>query len=999
MSYSRLVKLNKIKEEALARGDQETADKAQQFMDNLQQDFSLAAEETKGLSEPIVEKQREAQSTYNKNLDRSKKLDRIIQKAERELDQETLDTALQMKLQVDDEIRRHEGIEGDIVGASLAITEGITGGIIGDEVSAYLGSKITGVPYDAMLEYYRDTEQQFAEKNPGGDIGLRVAGGLAPGAMLSRAAGVGKTFAGGFGRQAGVTGAEVGTYAFMEGEGGFQPRLQAVGQALTDPLFGGVVGLAGTVGGVGGRAIGRGERLERQLVEAAAQEEKRVKGIRQDRGITSGENLIKEVQPVMDRIALNHYNTTGEMLSGPALGRAYQQAAEETGLNVGSIIRSEMAKGVRKSTLDYRGQSIEDLRKRVKTNAGDTFFTPEQIAQRKRNFVSNFYEDKMRPLVNVAKDRVGGAFGGNMQRLATKMAQQQQTFEEVFNSKPVLAFAREIENDSTGVLKKYILNFSNSNLTKEVREKQFESFKEAISERGLEGYEALMKIRRAQEGDYRTYVSRELPDDSLYFPSRVLSPEKPGILQRRVFSKRSADENLEERTRGFVRSQEAKELYENPLVVLKDKMARDAATIEMHRTFGLENASNRIKKADTDSAGVIQESLKAGRYSFEELKRVLKDEGAQEGTAEVADELLSSLIVQGTKGPNSFIANARKFGYIGTIGNPYSAFLNLGDLTNSVVNYGADNTADAIVSFLRRKGQTVTVDDVGLAKQATGEFLREGATKWNRRFNDVSDFTFKASGFQAADMAGKNVSLTAALKRGKQKAIDGSLEADFGWLFGPTEMRLLKRDLITERKTQRVKEFAAAELARIQPADLAQMPKWYLDNPNGRILYMLRTFGLKQIQQIENLVFNTYKEGVKQNNNKKKAEAIKNGLAYLTIVGGGNVLLNELRQPIKGKEPFEIDHMQRYATDFALGLVSVNTLSSYNLERLSEKDAVPLLLSVIPAPVSGSMDIIEDLAGLITGEDDLEDVIFEGKGIRWLPFMRIAQPFLEEEFD
>ena len=133
MSYSRLVKLNKIKEEALARGDQETADKAQQFMDDLQQDFSLAAEETKGLSEPIVEKQREAQSTYNKNLDRSKKLDRIIQKAERELDQETLDTALQMKLQVDDEIRRHEGIEGDIVGASLAITEGITGGIIGDE--------------------------------------------------------------------------------------------------------------------------------------------------------------------------------------------------------------------------------------------------------------------------------------------------------------------------------------------------------------------------------------------------------------------------------------------------------------------------------------------------------------------------------------------------------------------------------------------------------------------------------------------------------------------------------------------------------------------------------------------------------------------------------------------------------------------------------------------------------------------------------------------------
>ena len=999
MSYSRLVKLNKIREEALARGDQETVDKAQQFMDDLQQDSSLAAEEAKGLSEPIVEEQREAQSAYNKNLDRSKKLDRIIEKAERELDQETLNTALQMKLQVDKEIRSHEGIEDDIVGASLAVTEGITGGIIGDEVSAYLNSKITGVPYDVTLEYYRETEQDFAEKNPVGNMGLRIAGGLAPGAMLSKAAGVGKTFAGGFGRQAGVTGAEVGTYAFMEGEGGFQPRLQAVGEALTDPLLGGVVGLAGTLGGVGGRAVGRAERLERQVAEAAAQEQRRTKGIREDRGLKAGTNLIEEVQPVMDRIALNHYNTTGEMLAGPALGRAYQQVAEETGLNVGSIIRSEMTKGARRSTLDYRGQSIEDVRKRVKINAGKDFFTPEQIAQRKRNFVFNFYEYKMRPLVNVAKDRVGVTFGGNMQRLATKMAQQQQSFEEVFNSKPVLAFAREIENDSTGVLKKYILNFSNSNLKDETRAKQFELFKEAISKRGFEGYEALMKIRRAQEGDYRTYVSRELQDDPFYFPSRVLSADKPSILQRRMFSKRSADENLEERTRGYIRSQEAKELYENPLVVLKDKMSRDAATIEMHRTFGLQNASNRIKQADVDSARSVQESLKAGRYSFEELKRVLKEEGAQEGTADVADELLSSLIVQGTKGPNSFIANARKFGYIGTIGNPYSAFLNLGDLTNSVVNYGADNTTDAIVSFLRRKGQTVTINDVGLAKQATGEFLREGATKWNRRFNDVSDITFKASGFQAADMAGKNVSLTAALNRGKQKAVDGSLDSDFGWLFGPTEMRLLKRDLLTGKKTQRVKEFAAAELARIQPSDLAQMPKWYLDNPNGRILYMLRTFGLKQIQQIENLVFNTYREGVKQNNNKKKAEAIKNGLAYLTIVGGGNVLLNELRQPIKGREPFETEHIQKYATDFALGLISLNTLSSYNLNKLSEKDAVPLLLSVIPAPVSGSLDIVEDLAGLVTGEDDLEDVIFEGKGIRWLPFMRVAQPFLEEEFD
>jgi len=998
MSYKKLTQLLQIKQDALDRGDQETADKAQGFILSLSEELGTPAEKTKGLSEKIVSTETEERQAYNKKVEQSKQLTDIINRAEKELDQETLDKALKFKLEVDQDIRNFEGITDDVVGASLALTEGLTAGVVGEEVASYINSKITGVPYQATLDMYRNYEESFAEANPQLDLTLRVAGGVMPSAMLAKTLGVGKTFAGGFARQGGLTSAEMGTYSFMESEGSAEQRAEAVAETFQNPLVMGISLLAGGLGGIGGRSVGRIEKVQKELTEAATQEAQRVRAVATGRGETATTDVINEVQPVMDRIALNHYNTTGEMLSGPALGLAYRQAAEETGVNVGSIIRSEMAKGGKRSSLDYRGQNIDDVRNRVKLNAGKTGFTPEAIAARKRNFVINFYEDKMRPLVNVARERVGDTFGGNMQRLATKMAQQQQSFEEVFNSRPVIAFARELENDSTGVLKKTIANFSNSNLAPEVRQQQFELFKESISKRGFEGYEALMKIRRAQENDYRTYVWRGLPEDDMYMPSRALTPEKPSIRMRRAFSKRSADENLQERSRGYLSAAEAKELYENPLVVLKDKMTRDAATIEMHRTFGIQNASNRLKQKATITERNIQEELAEGRYSFQELKETLKKEGAQEQTREVADELLSSLIVNGSKGPDTWIANARKLGYVGTIGNPYSAFLNLGDLSNSVVNYGASNTADAVVSFLTRRGQTVNTADVGLARQATGEFLREGATKWNRRFNDMSEITFKASGFQAADMAGKNVSLTAAVNRAKQKIIDGTLDAEFSWLFGPTEMRLLKRDLLANKKTQRVKELAAAELARIQPSDLAQMPKWYLDHPRGRILYMLRTFGLKQLQQIENLVYNTYKEGVKNKDNKKKAEAVKNALAYLTIVGGGNVLLNELRQPIMKREAFEMDHMQKYAADFALSLASVNTLSTYNIGRLAEKDAIPLLLSVMPAPVSGSIDIVEDLTGLVTGEDDLEEVIFEGRGIRWLPFMRVAQPFLEEEF-
>jgi hypothetical protein len=129
-------------------------------------------------------------------------------------------------------------------------------------------------------------------------------------------------------------------------------------------------------------------------------------------------------------------------------------------------------------------------------------------------------------------------------------------------------------------------------------------------------------------------------------------------------------------------------------------------------------------------------------------------------------------------------------------------------------------------------------------------------------------------------------------------------------------------------------------------------------------------------------------------------EAIKNAAAYLIVVGGGNTVLNELRQPIKGeREAFDIDDMGDYFVDFTLGLATVNTLSKYNLGRASEGDAKDLILAFFPAPVGMAEDFAADAIQLAAGEKDLDDLFFEGDAVTWLPFMRIAQPYLEEEFD
>ena len=67
------------------------------------------------------------------------------------------------------------------------------------------------------------------------------------------------------------------------------------------------------------------------------------------------------------------------------------------------------------------------------------------------------------------------------------------------------------------------------------------------------------------------------------------------------------------------------------------------------------------------------------------------------------------------------------------------------------------------------------------------------------------------------------------------------------------------------------------------------MPKWYLEHPNWRVLYMLRTFAIKQYDQIERLVVQEWKT--------RRQERSNGGmrLAYAGV-GGTNTLLNEARQ-------------------------------------------------------------------------------------------------------
>lgn len=942
-----------------------------------------------------LEIQKENQKQHEDYLELKRQqeiLPKFIEFAKERGREDIVEKALITQKFVQSEIKDYEDVTEEIRGAGAAALEGLSGGIFGDEAQAWAISGITGADYDKVLEDTRRVQKEFAEDFPALDLGIRIATGILPSAMLSKAVGVGTTLIGGALRQGGLATGELGVYSFMEGEGGAEQRLQNVAETFQDPLVLGAVGLAGGVGALGGLGVGRLQALEKSVADAIEKEEKNLRRLRTSAEQGVGTEVTTTSQTVGDLAVIRFYNQNGRMPEGTEITQIYREIADETGIPLGRIIQSEMKGGKKKSDLDYREQDIETVRSRAKIISGEEGFVPvEQTITTK----GQVYDKYFRPIVEVAKKRISKAAGGNFQRMATNMARQQQYFDEVLTSKPVAAFAKRLETDASGKIKQRILNFSNSKLKGYERRREFNELKKMLKEEEMEGLRTLLKLRVQQANEYRKYIYSALPVDPLYLPSQSLSEQNAvTFLRFKQSPRKSVDVNMMERTRGYLTAAEARN-YENPLIILRNKLAHDEALIQMHKNFGLENTLNRLK-TNPEKAKEIRKEIEQGDASFILLEEAIKKEGGSKDVIALTDELARSLIVRGSQSPKGWLANIRKMAYMGTIGNPYSALLNFGDVSNTVVNFGADNTAAGVINYFKNNGLATNVKDVGLANQATGDFLREGGTAWNRRFNQFSDLSFKAAGFRGADVAGKTVTLNAAIQRGRQLAADGTLAREYGWLFNKGEINSLRRDLLAGRKTDRVREFAAAELAKLQPSDLAQMPKWYLDHPNGRLLYMLRTFGLKQLQQIERLVLETWKEGARRNDNAMKAKAIKNAAAYLVVVGGGNTLLNELRQPIKGKrDAFEMEDMQEYFVDFMLGVATLNTLSSYNLKRASEGDAGPLIMSVFPAPVGMAEDFAADTIQLLSGEEDLEDLIEEGKAVRWLPFMRIIQPYLD----
>jgi len=358
-----------------------------------------------------------------------------------------------------------------------------------------------------------------------------------------------------------------------------------------------------------------------------------------------------------------------------------------------------------------------------------------------------------------------------------------------------------------------------------------------------------------------------------------------------------------------------------------------------------------------------------------------------------ADDLAGLMQARLVAGKTSMSEGAQIFRNLtnaALLGNIRSATTQVGDLFMGAYRYGGLNQLNAMLKTITGRSD-IKVDDIGLLHTVSAEMSGAGKTA---KFLDTVLF---ASMFKGIDRFGKNSSMQAAFERNVKLAKSpkgvAKLKDKWGDYFGE-DFDALTRDLASRNVTGDVKALALAEISGIQPVTMLETPKAYLNAKDGRLFYMLKMYGLRQLATVRN---DTVKEWQKGN----QLQAVRNGIAFATIVGLGNAGVKEVKnwEDGKGFDP------KRVPDQWWDSILNVAMMSRYAVENnLREGDVVGLALDAVTPPIGVIQKASKDFL-------KVNQAIIEGKdvGLKWtrnIPFLGRAfynlfgggaEEFLERE--
>lgn len=468
----------------------------------------------------------------------------------------------------------------------------------------------------------------------------------------------------------------------------------------------------------------------------------------------------------------------------------------------------------------------------------------------------------------------------------------------------------------------YIENYWPSSLT------NFEEFLEGI---GAENKTAVTRELAKRARDLGLKQWRELPseerDNIVNLVMRGYRP-KPGEGKLGYYKERGPRVGLS-----------MAKYYKRPEEVLAEYIARTSTDINKRIFFGRNAVDKGIATTDIEKSigNYVGEAIQTGKMSDKDVVR-LKD-------------LLEIRFGAGEKSSSQLMQQLRNIGYSTTLANPLSALTQIGDLGMSVYANGMKNTLGAMLGK-----KDFTLDDIYLNDLIATELGSVGKTA------KFLDYALRFSGFKAIDRLGKETIINGAYRRYRSLAKSDSgvekIRKKYGTLYGD-EFASLINDLRSGAKSENVKMMLGAELANYQPTTLSQMPVKYLEMPNGRTLYMLKTFAIKQLDVMRRDIVQEFKSG-------DKREAGKKLLAYMTIMPMMGATVQEAKDLMLGRGAEAEDIIK---DNYVENIFKMFGGSEYLMERYVGRGNVGSAIGEMIAPPLDWIDAIgSDVAKAVQGE-------------------------------
>ena len=220
---------------------------------------------------------------------------------------------------------------------------------------------------------------------------------------------------------------------------------------------------------------------------------------------------------------------------------------------------------------------------------------------------------------------------------------------------------------------------------------------------------------------------------------------------------------------------------------------------------------------------------------------------------EQQDELMELLkSVFNDESPNKFVQSWRDLATLTTLWSPSSTLTQLSDLSFSVVENGWRETLKAVWDvFASRK--VFDLQDMWVLNRWE-EYANINSQKnlLQKAIHNVFKLTF----FSNFDTFWKSTFIQSTWNKRRKRALkwengDPQLIKDIMKITDDeyTTMKIIN-DLRKWVFSEDVALVMYMKLWDVQPLTKAQMPKAYLDNPNGRLFYQFKTFGIKQLDYV-----------------------------------------------------------------------------------------------------------------------------------------------------